>query len=141
MQFACADDVPLGGVLWALPALLSEGLRRHSRQLFTLPEGFYPLEPIFLVLACMALLRVRFIEELRYEPPGEWGKLVGLDRIPEVRTLREKLGHLCAPAGTAAAWSGALARECWRAARTPARSCARSCAPRPTCGPTRRKRR
>ena len=116
MQFECADDVPLGGVLWALPALLSEGLLRHSRKLFTLAEGFYPLETIFLVLAFMALLRVRFIEDLRYEPPGEWGKLVGLDRIPEVRTLREKLGQLCEPAGTAAAWSGALARE-WMAAQ------------------------
>lgn len=116
MQFECADDVPLGGVLWALPALLSEGLLRHSRKLFTLPEGFYPLETIFLVLAFMALLRVRCIEDLRYEPPGEWGKLVGLDRIPEVRTLREKLGHLCAPAGAAAAWSGELARE-WMAAQ------------------------
>jgi len=116
VQFECADDVPLGGVLWALPALLSEGLLRHSRKLFTLAEGFYPLETIFLVLAFMALARVRFIEDLRYEPPGEWGKLVGLDRIPEVRTLREKLGQLCEPAGTAAAWSSALAQE-WMTAQ------------------------
>lgn len=117
MQFECADDVPQGGVLWALPALLSEGLLRHSRKLFTLPEGFYPRETIFLVLAFMALLRVRCIEDLRYEPPGEWGQLVGLDRIPEVRTLREKLGQLCEPAGTAAAWSGELAGA-WMAAQT-----------------------
>jgi hypothetical protein len=123
VQFECADDVPLGGVLWALPALLSEGLLRHSRKLFTLPEGFYPLETIFLVLAFMALARVRFIEDLRYQPPGEWGKLVGLDRIPEVRTLREKLGHLCAAAGTAAAWSGELARE-WMQAQSDADSAA-----------------
>lgn len=115
VHFERADDVPLGGVLWALPALLSEGLLRHSRKHFSAPEGFYPLETIFLLLAFMALLRVRSIEGLRYEPPGEWGKLVGLDRIPEVRTLREKLGQLCAPAGAAAAWSGELARE-WLAA-------------------------
>ena len=38
--FEPADDVPLGGVLWALPALLTEGLLRHSRKLFALPEGF-----------------------------------------------------------------------------------------------------
>jgi hypothetical protein len=113
--FACADDVPLGGVLWALPALLAAGLLRHSRRHFTLAEGFYPLETIFLVLAFMALARVRSIEALRYEPPGEWGKLVGLDRIPEVRTLRQKLGELCAPAGATAGWSGALAQD-WMAA-------------------------
>ncbi len=111
VQFAPAADVPLGGVLWALPGLLAEGLLRQSRPRFELPAGFYPLETIFLVLAFMALVRVRSLEALRYEPPGEWGQLVGLDRIPEVRTLRQKLAHLCAPSGVAAAWSSELARE------------------------------
>ena len=111
VQFAPAADVPLGGVLWALPALLAEGLLRHSRKLFAWPEGFYPLETIFLVLAFMALVRVRSLEALRYERPGEWGQLVGLDRIPEVRTLRQKLGQLCQPPGVAATWSGELARD------------------------------
>jgi len=31
------------------------------------------------------------IEKLRYQPPGEWGKLLGLDRVPEVSTLRDKV--------------------------------------------------
>jgi hypothetical protein len=31
---------------------------------------------------------------LRYVAPGEWGKLMGLDRIPEVRTLRQKITQL-----------------------------------------------
>ena len=65
VQFAAAADVPLGGVLWALPALLAEGWLRHSRKLFSLPAGFYPLETIFLVLAFMALVRVRSLEALR----------------------------------------------------------------------------
>jgi len=116
VEFEAAADVSLGGVLWALPALLAEGLLRHSRKLFALPEGFYPLETIFLVLAFMALVRVRSLEALRYEPPGEWGQLVGLDRIPEVRTLRQKLGQLCQPAGVATNWSSQLARE-WMAAQ------------------------
>jgi hypothetical protein len=38
----------------------------------------------------MALARIRSLEQLRYQAPGEWGKLLGLDRIPEVRTLRAK---------------------------------------------------
>jgi hypothetical protein len=33
--------------------------------------------------------------------PGEWGKLIGLDRIPEVRTLRQKITELCAKQGNA----------------------------------------
>lgn len=116
VPFAPADDVPLGGVLWALPALLAEGLLRHSRKLFQLPEGFYPLETILLVLAFMALVRLRSLEALRYEPPGEWGRLVGLDRIPEVRTWRQKVGQLCQPPGVATRWSNALAQE-WMAAQ------------------------
>jgi hypothetical protein len=51
---------------------------------------------------------------LRYEPPGEWGKLLGLDRIPEVRTLRGKLGQLCQPRGRAQRWSQTLSQE-WMA--------------------------
>jgi hypothetical protein len=39
----------------------------------------------------MALARIRSVEQLRYQAPGEWGKVLGLDRIPEVRTLREKI--------------------------------------------------
>lgn len=42
----------------------------------------------------MALARLKSIEALRYCAPGEWGKLLGLDRIPEVRTLRAKSKHL-----------------------------------------------
>lgn len=115
LEFVAASDVPGGGVLCALPALLLEGLLRHSRAHFTLPAGFYPLETIFLVLAFMTLARLRSVEALRYEPPGEWGKLIGLDRIPEVRTLRAKLALLCAEPAPAAAWSAALAHDWMRA--------------------------
>jgi hypothetical protein len=34
------------------------------------------------------------VEQLQYETPGELGKLMGLDRIPEVRCLRKKLTQL-----------------------------------------------
>jgi len=94
VEFEAVADVPSGGVLWALPALLANGLLRHSRQYFQLPKGFYSVVNIFLLLAFMTLARIKSAEGLRYCPPGEWGKLLGLDRIPEVRTLREKLGHL-----------------------------------------------
>src|SRR6266436_5028017 len=107
-------DVPDGGVLFALPALLLLGLLSKSREMFSMPEGFYPLESIFLVLALMALARIPSLEALRYESPGEWGKLMGLDRIPEVRTLREKITELCAEQGRAQRWSTALAKQ-WMA--------------------------
>jgi hypothetical protein len=80
--------------LLALPALLACGLLKNTAEHFQLPKGYYGLESIFLLLALMALARIKTIEQLRYCAPGEWGKLVGLDRIPEVRTLRAKLGYL-----------------------------------------------
>jgi hypothetical protein len=109
--FELARDVPQGGVLLALPALLAVGLLRHSPELYSLPAGFYSLSSLFLLLALMALARIPSLEQLRYEAAGEWGNLLGLDRIPEVRTLREKLKLLCAEAGRAARWNAALARE------------------------------
>jgi len=70
---------------------------------------------VFVALALMALARVRSLEALRYEPPGEWGKLLGLDRIPEVRTLRAKITQLCQPPQAPAQWGSQLAAD-WMAA-------------------------
>jgi transposase-like protein len=109
IQFEPVVDVPNGGVLLALPALLANGLLNHTRDLYSLPRGFYGIESIFLLLALMALARIKSIEQLRYEAPGEWGKLLGLDRIPEVRTLREKLTLLCNEPGRASRWNTKLA--------------------------------
>jgi hypothetical protein len=82
-----------------------------SREIFSMPEGFYPLESIFVLLALMALARIPSLEALRYVAPGEWGKLIGLDRIPEVRTLRQKVSELCSQRGRAERWSGMLAKQ------------------------------
>lgn len=111
IAFQLACDVPQGGVLLALPALLAQGLLRYRSQSYQLPEGFYGLDSIFLLLGFMALARIGSLEQLRYQPPGEWGKLLGLDRIPEVRTLRAKLKLLCQDLGRALRWNAELAKE------------------------------
>lgn len=110
-------DVPNAGVLCALPALLALGLLDTAEPFFTLPDGYYGLDSVLLLLAMMALTRQKSVESLRYRAPGEWGNLLGLDRIPEVRTLREKL-HLLANEGHPEEWSGELCRQ-WMQA-TPA---------------------
>jgi len=111
LEFTAADDVLQAGVLCALPALLTEGLLRHARMIYALPPGYYPLEAIFLHLALLALVRCRSLEQTRYQAPGEWGRILGLDRPPEVKTLRAKIATLCAAAGRAAQWQSGLAKE------------------------------
>jgi len=113
VEFPFALDVRFGGVLFALPALLINGLLRHSEKHFSLPNGFYGLSRIFILIAFMALCRIKSIEGLRRCPPGDLGKLLGLDRVPEVRTLREKLEHLC-ERGAVSEWSADLSRD-WMA--------------------------
>ena len=98
----------------AVPALLAQGLLRHRPKSYQLPKGFYGIDSVFLLLALMALARIRSVEQLRYQAPGEWGKVLGLDRIPEVRTLREKIERLCRDLGRAMEWNAQLAKE-WMA--------------------------
>jgi hypothetical protein len=73
---------------------------------------------VLLLLALLALARIGSIEQLRYAAAGEWGNRLGLDRVPEVRTLREKLKLLCVEVGQAARWNAALAKE-WIAPHDP----------------------
>jgi hypothetical protein len=112
-RFEPCADVPKAGVLVALPALLASGLWEHTEEHFQLPQGYYPLVHLFLLVAFLALARVKSLESLRYCAPGEWGKVLGLDRIPEVRTLREKL-QLLGQEENVAAWAGQLSRQ-WMA--------------------------
>lgn len=108
--FAAAADIPDAGVLLAVPALLACGLLRDAPKFFALPRGYYGLESIFVLLALLALARVQSVEQLRYCAPGEWGKLLGLDRVPEVRTLRTKLALLTAT-DAPVQWSAQLCAE------------------------------
>ena len=117
LEFVAADDVPQAGVLCALPALLAEGLLRHTRTFYSLPAGFYPLESLFLYMALLALVRCRSLEATRYEAPGEWGCILGLDRLPEVKTRRKKIAHFCKQEGVAAQWQSQLAKEWMGAAQ------------------------
>jgi hypothetical protein len=96
-QFAAAEAVRYGGALLAVPALLTLGLVDAGEQAYgALKKGFYGLRATLLVLAFMALLRIRTPEQLQGHPPGELGVLLGLDRAPEVKTLRRKLWELAA---------------------------------------------
>lgn len=57
-------------------------------------NGYYQTIHIVLLLAFMGLCRIKNAEQLRDHAPGEFGKLLGLDRAPEVRCLRSKVKGL-----------------------------------------------
>ena len=107
---APAHGVAHGGVLAALPMLLRAGLLGAANRLFRLPDGFYGLTTILLFVAFMTLARVRNPEGLRYQAPGEWGAILGLDRCPETKTLRRKIRLLTSAEHTVRDWQSALAR-------------------------------
>jgi len=94
VRFEPCLDVPNGGVLCALPFLLIGGLLEGAEQLLGKVKGYYRTFHILLLLAFMALCRIRTVEQLRGQAPGEFGKLLGLDRVPEVRCLRKKMDEL-----------------------------------------------
>jgi hypothetical protein len=107
-RFEPCMDVPLGGVLCAMPALLSNGLMTGLDKLGQV-RGYYTQIHVLVVLAVMCLCRFRTVERLRGVAPGEAGKLIGLDRIPEVRCMRSKLDQL-ADGNAAEEWAAQLSR-------------------------------
>ena len=94
-EFRATEAVPDAGVLLALPALLREGLLDVGTEVYgALSNGFFGLRSVLLTFAFMALLRIKTPEQLTERAPGELGLLLGLDRAPEVKTLRRKLREM-----------------------------------------------
>ena len=95
--FRDGSRIPGVGVLLALPALVESGLLRISRKLYgEIGPAFYGLRTSLLTLLFMALLRIKRPEHLKEHDPAALGRLLGLDRVPEVKTLRRKLSRLAA---------------------------------------------
>lgn len=114
-RFEPCRDVSFGGVLCALPALAENGLFQQLPTSFPSLGGYYGTLHVVTLLAYMALCRIKTVERLQYEAPGELGKLLGLDRVPEVRCLRRKLAQLSA-GNVAEQWAGLLSRQWLEAA-------------------------
>lgn len=108
-HYEASCDVPMGGLLAGLPALCANGLLNGIGKFHQLPDGFYSCLHILLTMGFMALGRIRRPEGLRHIPPGELGKIIGLDRVPMAQTLRDKIA-LMANTGNPAAWMKELAR-------------------------------
>lgn len=93
----------------SLPALLSNGIL-SGKNILQFKEGYYSLSSILISLAFCILLRVKSIEKIGDEAPGELGKSIGLDRIPEVKTIRGKIVDLSKD-GQSERWLGELSKQ------------------------------
>lgn len=94
-SFTAAESVAKAGVLVALPAIMAQGLYDVAGQVLGgLKNGYYGLNAVLSTLVFMALLRIKSIEQLPSHAPGEFGLVLGLDRCPEMKTLRRKLAEM-----------------------------------------------
>jgi transposase len=109
--FGSATAIPRAGVLLALPVLVASGVFDCARKIYrNLGPAFYGLRTSLLTLLLMALWRIKRPESLKEYSPQDLGRVLGLDRAPEVKTLRRKLARLAA-AGRAAQFGQALAQQ------------------------------
>jgi transposase len=94
-HFSANEGVRHAGVLLVLPALVDVGLLEAGRKAYgALHKGFYGLQSVLLTLSFMAFLRIKKPEQLKMCNPGELGIVLGLDRAPEVKTLRKKIKEI-----------------------------------------------
>jgi hypothetical protein len=93
VRFESCRSVALGGVMLLLPFLLECGLLSY-RDHYSQRKGYYTFDSLMITLSFLFLLRIKTPESSKLYNPGEIGKLVGSDRIPEVKKLRGMIGEL-----------------------------------------------
>ncbi len=104
-------QLPLAGLLLALPALEATGLLAVADQTYDrLKNGFYGLRSVLLTLVLLALLREPRAEGATRIVPADLGRILALDRAPEVGTIRRRLAEI-AQQGKAGQLIGGLARR------------------------------
>jgi hypothetical protein len=93
--FRNGESIPHVGGLLAIPALVESGIFTTANKIYgSLGASFYGLRTILLTLLLMALLRIKRPEGLKECSAIDLGRLLGLDRACEVKTLRRKLDCL-----------------------------------------------
>ena len=100
--FAPAASVPRAGVLLAIPGLVESGVVEAARAVYgerALAPAFYGLRTTMVALVLLALARIKRPEALKEHAPPDLGRLLGLDRVFEVKTLRRKLALLASQGG------------------------------------------
>jgi hypothetical protein len=110
ISFESCESVEYGGVLLLFPFLMANGLLSYKNYYSERLSGYYNFDSVILTLAMMYLCRIKSIEQLKHFSPGEMGKLLGLDRIPEARCLRGIINELTVQE-RASEWNAYLSEE------------------------------
>jgi hypothetical protein len=113
-MFEPANTVCPAGVLFMLPALIAHGLLKGKQSYKNFKKGYYGLSSILLLLAYMSMSRIKSPEQLKTCKPGELGKVLGLDRVPEAKCLSAKIQPIVSP-GKAGEFNRSLSQK-WIAA-------------------------
>jgi transposase len=93
--FAAVENLPMAGVLLAIPSLVASEVLPIARKTYrSIGPAFYGLRTTMVAYILLALLRIPRPEALKEYAPGNLGRIVGLDRMLEVKTLRRKLTDL-----------------------------------------------
>src|SRR5574337_114521 len=109
--FTPCARAPLAGLLLGLPALAGTGLLACAHAVYgELPNGFYSLDAMLCESVFRALLGEARAEGVTRIDPPALGRVLGLDRAPEVKTIRRKIKYL-AEVGRAGDWITAMARR------------------------------
>jgi len=91
------ESLPYVGALVVLPALMVTGLIDAARSVYGAPRAaFYSLRSLLCCLVFSCLLGEARAEGLTRLDPVAMGRLVGLDRAPEVGTMRRRMEELAA---------------------------------------------
>ena len=94
-MFISGKGIPHAGVLLAIPALVESGIFAVAEEVYgKMGPAFYGLRSTILTLLLMSLLRIKRLEGLKEHAPPDMGRVLGLDRAPEVKTLRRKLSQM-----------------------------------------------
>ena len=93
--FAQGDKVEWAGVFIAVVMLSTDSFLDVAHHVYgQFKAAFYGVRTVMMTLMLMAMLRIKRVEHLRQNDPVKLGRVLGLDRAPEVKTLRRKLGYL-----------------------------------------------
>ena len=94
--FAAEEGVSWAGVLLAVPMITESGIvevfEKFYKGIFV--NAYYGIRTMVMLLMVMSLIRIKRPENLKGYSPEDLGHILGLERVPEVKTVRRNIGKM-----------------------------------------------